>query len=75
MKLIDTKRLQAWLEARGEGALGDLEKLSGLSIHTLYKMATGAYSSSPSRVTRRALCDATGISEDKLFPSTKGKAS
>ena len=75
MRQINAKRLQAWLERRGDGALGELEKLSGLSIHTLYKMAAGGYHSSPSRLTRRALCEATGLLEDDLFPQVRGKAS
>lgn len=75
MRRIATDRLQSWIEEHGDGALGELEKLTGLSFHTLYKMATGGYRSEPSKATRRLLSKATGLKEDDLFPVTREKAS
>jgi hypothetical protein len=76
IRRTDLDRLNRWLTKRGaEGMTALLE--SGLSIHTIAKITQGSYQSSPRKLTRAALCTATGLSEDELFPivSESGKAS
>lgn len=66
MRSVNDKLLSEWL--KNNNGISGLEKDSGVSLHTIYKMANGYYQSEPKRLTRKAICDATGLMEDDLFP-------
>jgi|GEM_PF-2679432 len=77
MRRVNGKRLKNWLEKEGERARAQLYLDTGVSMDWIAKVTSGRYKSAPRRTTINALCEATGISEDDLFPmvTAKGRAS
>lgn len=72
---VDEHRLNEWMAKKGPSGLTVLVEETRLSIHTLYRMSAGIYKNEPSPATRKAMCDATGMSEDELFPLQRDQAS
>ena len=77
MRTVNGKKLKTWLERQGDRAKAQLHLDSGVSMDWIEKVTSGRYKSAPRRITINALCEATGMSEDELFPlaATKGRAS
>jgi transcriptional regulator with XRE-family HTH domain len=75
-RTVDSQLLKNAVRNFGEEGLIDFAKAAGVSISWLTKAMAGSYQSAPRRLTREAICNLTGISENKLFPlaATKGKA-
>ena len=73
-RLTDLNRLRAWVDEGGSERIAKLID-TGVSMYTLDQMLRGNYKKSPRGSTRKLFCDATGLSEDELFPlvGAKGK--
>lgn len=69
---VNLALLQGWIDRFG---IGELEKRSGVSIHTILKIKNKRNPTVPKRAKARIrLADAIGVSEDDLFPLAKGKS-
>ena len=68
IRTTNGQRLKKWLNENGDQSKKDLHLKSGCSVTWIEKVTAGRYKSSPRPMTRRALCQATGIAEDELFP-------
>lgn len=73
MRQVNAKRLRDWLEAQGDGAKVDLHKKSKVSLGWIEKAVSGRYRFSVREITRAALCEATGLTEEELFPKVSSK--
>lgn len=65
---VNSEVLKNYMEKQGQDGVVSTSKDSGISFSWLQKAANGAYTFTPRRLTREALCRVTGISEDVLFP-------
>ena len=68
MRQINGKRLKQWIENHGDDAKVRLHLKSRVSLTWIEKVISGRYQSVPRQLTQEALCDATGLSLDELFP-------
>ena len=76
MRRVNSKKLQKWIAENGEHeALGELVKVSKLSLQTLDKMVRGVYAGCPKHIARLAISRLTGINEYELFPIIEDEAS
>ena len=66
-RIINVKLLNSWLGEKRDGFVF-LVQNSGLSFHTIERMKSGQYRSTPTKGTRLALCRLMRIDEDELFP-------
>jgi transcriptional regulator with XRE-family HTH domain len=71
-RTINTELLKRAIRLTGNGRFRDLAKASAVSVSWLEKAVSGNYSSAPRELTRQAICKATQLSEDELFPLVKG---
>lgn len=78
-RIIQRKLIGKWTASVGGSGKATRILMDTLEIapSTAEKLARGNYPSEPQFLIRKALCNLTGISEDKLFPlvGAKGKAS
>jgi hypothetical protein len=75
MRHIDGSKLRAWLEENGEDAKVNLHLKARVSIAWIDKVIAGRYNSAPRQITQMAICQATGLKREVLFPlaATGGK--
>jgi hypothetical protein len=74
MRTINLTELHFWLAANGPLAKEDLASKARIKFFTLDKIVRGVRM--PTELEQRALCEATGIERDRLFPTAnKEKAS
>jgi hypothetical protein len=67
MRTIDLDKLRYWLAANGPLAKEDLASKARIKFFTLDKIVKGLRM--PTELEQRALCEATGILRDDLFPT------
>ena len=72
MITVNSKALNKWIHNTEDG-MSKLMQTTGLSFHTIDRMRRGKYASEPYRATRKAICSATGIAEQTLFPVSAEK--
>jgi len=74
-RTVNSETLDKYIDKNG---MADLMSETGLSFYTLDRMRRGKYLSAPNQSTRNALCSATNLKEDDLFPlpgRVRGRAS
>ena len=72
-RTVNAELLKQAIRSRGEGGLADLAQATRVSISWIQKAMTGNYSNAPRGLTRQALCNETGYTEDQLFPLVTAK--
>lgn len=63
----DSERLKAWLDSNGKDGWAALLDI-GLTPITIDRMIKGQFKNAPRELTQKALCRATGMRLDDLFP-------
>lgn len=66
MRTTNHALLNAWLAKQGSLALEDLASEARIKFFTLRKIVKGE--KKPSELEQRAICQATGLSAEALFP-------
>jgi hypothetical protein len=74
-RTVNADLLREAIENMGNSGLAGLAVASSVSVSWLEKALTGNYESAPRAITRAAICRATKLKEDDLFPvvAAKGK--
>lgn len=67
MRTLNHMLLNEWLRINGELAKEDLASKARIKFHTVKRIVTGE--KMPSELEQTAICQATGLSRDDLFPT------
>ncbi len=73
MRKINHTLLNEWLQVNGELAKEDLASLARIKFHTVKRIIAGE--KMPSELEQTAICKATGLKRDELFPASKQEKS
>lgn len=67
MRVINRRLISEWLTINGELAREDLASKARIKFHTLKRILAGERV--PSELEQTAICKATGLKKDDLFPT------
>jgi transcriptional regulator with XRE-family HTH domain len=71
MRKINLNELNLWLMNHGDLAKEDLASRARIKFHTIKRIVEGK--KMPSELEQTAICKATGLSRDLLFPVVENK--
>jgi len=70
-----TINIEMFKKLLGQFGIAQTSNETGVSVHTLIKMAAPSYGNrEPNAMTRKALCRFFSVSEDSLFPLVRDEA-